>query len=159
MTPNDLELIRKIIVDAIKASTEDMISLTAAGLAISTLCAAIGALWGWGYKLSRDFATKIEEILKNQQLREDGKETQQEDRINNLLNKKEERHQKDLDRLNERIDRLEKARDMARDQYNHSLKESQSLLSQQLVESTASISEQCQMTDIIIPILKKLSED
>jgi len=160
MDVKDIELVKKIVEEAVRGATEGMVSVALVGFVVSGLVAAIGALWGWGFKLSKDFAAKIEEILKNQQGREDIKEKSQEEKINGLLGKKEERHQKDLDRLNERIDRLEKARDLARDQYNESLKEGQALLSKQLAESTASITEHNEITDdILIPLIKQFSRE
>lgn len=153
MSPSDLELIKKMVEEGSQG-----IDLSIVAVVVSGLVAAIAALWGWGFKLSKDFAAKIEEILKAQQAREDQRDKDQESKLEKLLEMKEKRHQQEIERSGKRIDRLEQALGFSRDQYNANLKEGQALLTQQLAESTASLQEHCEITEVLISMIKRMKE-
>jgi hypothetical protein len=153
MSPSDLELIKKMIEEGSQG-----IDLSIVAVVVSGLVAAIAALWGWGFKLSKDFAAKIEEILKAQQVREDQRDQAQDSKLAVILETKEARHQQEIARSNTRIDRLEQALGFSRDQYNANLKEGQALLTQQLAESTASLQEHCEITEVLISLIRKMKE-
>ena len=155
MDPKDIELVKAIIIEALKAHSDGMVPFAWVSVVCGGLVSVIGVLWAWGFKQSNAWVAKIEELGKEQRARDDEREVKIRERYEKVIEKLAADHKIDKDGHLVRIDRLELAKDAARDQYNAYRKEAELWTRDQLIEVTKALEESAEVSEAAIAALER----
>ncbi len=150
--------LKAIIEEAVRSATNGMMPVSWAAATVSALVGAIGVLWAWGLKLSKDYASKVLELSAAQREREDAIRAEAQPTIDRLLGQQRERYTGEIDTLKERCARLEASRDMARDQHSKMEVEHRKILGELVREMQEALEEAGDIGALAIEEIKKSAE-
>lgn len=153
----DSEIIKKLIIDSFRASTDSMIPAVYVYPVIGVLCSVVTLLWGLFYKFASTAAENIKKDNTEHRKDIDDREEKTRLRYKAVIDDINDKHVIESDKYEKRIKRVEAARDMIRTQYDTILIDGQKVLLERLAENTTALGEACDINEIILPILRDRS--
>lgn len=164
MDAKDIELVTKIINDALREYAQGQVPFAWVSIIVGGLVSAIGVIWAWSIAKDKkvlekvtEYSEKIEALGTAQRDRDDARDEATRKRWEAVMANVKAQHQEEKVLWRTREERLEASRDAAKLQYENTLKDNSVILAKQLSESNAVINEATETFEIVIPLIQRES--